>query len=94
MPTGKANPHLEHMFILGKGVDGNCKKRRGKKEPPYGPLIRPLLGGRLQGAELGVVKAKRRGSVKQRSLLGKGSLQSLRGMKGGEGFYSPAKAPI
>ena len=65
----------------------NCKKRHGKKEPPLWTVDQGLLLGGRSRAELP-------GAGEQESEGGLRSKGSLRGMRGGEGFYSPGRAPI
>ena len=52
----------------------------GRKSHPYGPLIRAFIGRSLSGRTPGAGE--------------QGSEGSLRGMRGGEGFYSQGRAPI
>ena len=68
-------------------LGARCKKRRGKKGPPLWTIDQGrLLGGR-SWAELP-------GAGEQGSEGGLRSKGSLRGMRGGEGFYSLGQAPI
>ena len=65
----------------------NCKKRHGKKEPPLWTVDQGLLLGDRSRGELP-------GAGEQGSEGGLRSKGSLRGVRGGEGFYSPGRAPI
>ena len=64
----------------------NCKKCRGKKEPPLWTVYQGLLLGGRSRAELP-------GAGEQGSQGGLRSKGSLRGMRSGEGSYSPGGLP-